>query len=129
MLSKEQILSANDIESKVVSVPEWGGEVMVVGLNATEKDEFENGLVTRDEKTGKAKANLKGATARLCALCIKDENGERLFADSEIVALGEKSGKAIKRVYDVAEDLSGLKPGEVEEIVKNSEKTQVADSD
>jgi hypothetical protein len=128
MLNKKQILECSDIETEVVSVPEWGGEVMVYGLTSGEKDDFEESMVFKDDQ-GNRKISLKDASARLCAMCIKDENGNRIFDDSDVVALAKKSGKAIKRVYEAAERLSGLGTGEVEEIVKNSEKTQLPDSD
>jgi hypothetical protein len=126
MLNKEQILECKDIESEVVKVPEWGGEVMVYGLTSGEKDEFESSLIKSDASGGKS-VNLEMATARLCALCIRDESNKRIFADTDITALSRKSGKALKRVYNVAERLSGLGKGEVEEIVKNSEAIQSED--
>jgi hypothetical protein len=123
MLSKSDILECKDIESEVVKVPEWGGEVMVYGLTAGEKDEFESGLVS-DQKV-----NLKDATAKLCALCIRDKDGKRIFMPHDITSLSNKSGRALNRVYKVAERLSGLGKGDVEEIVKNSGKTQKKGSD
>ena len=33
MLSREQILKAKDIKQETVDVPEWGGKVIVMGLN------------------------------------------------------------------------------------------------
>ena len=118
MLNKKAIFECDDIQSKEVSVPEWGGNVMVYGLTAGEKDMFETSLVN-DKKV-----DLKDATAKLCVLCIRDGNGDRIFTDIDIEKLSGKSGKALKRVYEVAESLSGLARGDVEEIVKNSEKTQ-----
>ena len=127
MLNKKQILECSDIESEVVSIPEWGGDVMVYGLTCSEKDEFEDSMVFKDTE-GNRQVTLKDASARLCAMCIRDEKGNRIFDIADALALAKKSGKAVKRVYEVAERLSGLGAGEVEEIVKNSEKTTTSGS-
>jgi hypothetical protein len=129
MLNKKQILECSDIETEIVQVPEWGGEVMVYGLTNGEKDEFENSLVSKDSETGERTVNMKYASARLCSMCVRDEDGNNIFAPSDVVALSKKSGKAVERIYDVAERLSGLGTGAVEEMVKNSEKTPTGGSD
>lgn len=123
MLSKEEIVDAKDIESEVVAVPEWDGEVNVQGLTLAEKDSWTESLLSDGE------ASVTGATALLCALCIRDENGVRLFSSDEIGLLDEKSAKALDRIFQVAQRLSGIGPEEIEETVKNSEKTPTQDSD
>ena len=112
----------------MVKVPEWGGDVMGYGLTCSEKDGCEDSMVFKDTE-GHRQITLKDASARLCAMCIRDEKGNRIFDIADALALAKKSGKAVKRVYDVAERLSGLGAGEVDEIVKNSEKTTTSDSD
>ena len=49
-----------------------------------------------------------------------DEQGARLFSNAEIEALAKKSGSALKRVYEVVRELSGLSEKDVEELEKNS---------
>jgi hypothetical protein len=129
MLNKKQILECSDIESEVVKVPEWDGQVMVYGLTNGEKDDFENSLVSKDAQTGKRSIDMKYASARLCSMCIRDEDGNNVFDQSDVIALSKKSGRAVQRIYDVAEKLSGLGDGAVKEMVKNSEKTPTSDSD
>lgn len=123
MLSKADIIEAKDIESEVVQVPEWGGEVMVYGLTLAEKDIWTESILTD------GKANMTGATACLCALCMKDENGKVLFDAGGIPDLQKKSAAALDRVFQVAQRLSGIGQEEIEETVKNSEAIQTADSD
>jgi len=117
MLDKSSILECKDIQSKEVSVPEWNGSVMVYGLTCGEKDDFESSLITEDKKV-----SLEFPTAKLCCLCIRDKDGNRIFSNTDIISLSKKSSKAMQRVYQVAEKLSGLGKGDVEEMVKNSEK-------
>jgi hypothetical protein len=126
MLTKEQILRAKDIQTETVPVPEWGGDVLVRGLTGRERDEFEQGLVKGAGR--KSQINLKLATARLCALSIVDEKGNRLFGDGDIMALNSKSSAALQRVYKTASRLSGLGDEDLEEMVKNSARTAGEDS-
>ena len=123
MLSKEEILNSKDIESKIVSVPEWGGEVTVKGLTLAEKDKWTDGILVD------GKASMTGATVLLCALCIVDESGGQMFTGDDIDALNAKSASALDRVFQVAQKLSGIGQEEIEETVKNSETTQTVDSD
>ena len=102
MLSKSDILEAKDIESEVVKVPEWGGEVMVYGLTLAEKDVWTDSIIVD------GKATMEGATARLCALCIRDEKGKFIFTNKDITSLQNKSAKALDRVFQVAQRLSGI---------------------
>jgi hypothetical protein len=123
MLNKEQILSAQDIEKKEVPVPEWGGSVMVYGLTLAEKDIWNSSVMAN------GKASMTGATASLCSLCIRNEDGSRMFTDDDVDALGSKSAIALNRVFQVAQKLSGIGLDEVEETVKNSEAIQIEGSD
>ncbi len=118
-LSKEQILNANDIATEVVAVPEWGGEVRVRGLSAAERDRFEERIVKREGKH--ARVILTDVRAKLAALSMVDERGERLFNDGEVAVLTRKSAAALQRVFEVAQRLSGLTDEDVEELEKNSE--------
>lgn len=116
-LKKMEILKAADIASEVVSCPEWGGDVMVFGLSGTERDAFEALVVeTRGKETNVDMANIR---AKLCALAIRDENGERLFTDDEAEALGQKSALVLDRIFTVAQRLSGLSKVDVDGLVKN----------
>lgn len=117
MSLRDTILQAQDIQQETVRVPEWETSVIVRGLNALERDDFEASWFTEDEKP---KRNLANVRARLCVRCIVDESGSRVFSDADADALGKKSGKAMDRVYAVASKLSGLGAKDVEELAKNS---------
>lgn len=123
MLTKEQIVNAKDIKSEVVPVPEWDGEVLVQGLTLEEKDEW-SVSISRDNKV-----TIKGATAKLCSLCMRGDDGELLFTLDEAVELQAKSAIPMDRIFQVAQKLTGIGQSEIEETVKNSEKTPTEDSD
>lgn len=126
ILTRDQILQANDIITETVPVPEWGGEVLVRGLSGSERDGFED--ATLEQKGKSRRVNLANVRARLCALSIVDENGKRMFSDEDVRALGRKSAAALDRVFSAAQRLSGLSDDDVEELAKNSTGGQSEDS-
>ena len=122
LLTREQILSAPDLQYEIVSVPEWGGEVRVRGLTGAERDAYEKSLI--EQRGNRAIYNPVNARARLVALCVVDEHGKRLFSDADVEAPGRKHAVALTRVWEVARRLSGLTAEAVEELEKNSESGQ-----
>jgi len=125
-LTRDQILSASDIQTEEVSVPEWSGTVLVRGLTGAERDAFEAGMVEPHGK--KMRYHLQDIRARLCVLSIVDEKGKRMFTLADVEALSAKSAAALDRVFTVAQELSGLSNEDVEELAKNSESGQSAAS-
>ena len=119
-LNFEAIAAAQDTLTETVEVPEWGGSVLVRGLSAMQADEYRKAQFKGKGK--RMRLDMTLAHARLCALCMVDEAGKRLFSDTQVAVLGRKSGKAVDRVYEVAARLSGLSDDD-EELEKNSEPT------
>lgn len=117
-LTRDEILQAQDLPQEKVDVPEWGGEVLVRGLTGAERDAFEGDMVRPNGNT--LTLDLEGAMqnvrARLVARTIVDENGKRQFSDDDIAALGRKSAKALQRVFEVAQRLSGMTNKDVQEL-------------
>ncbi len=113
-LTKDAILSADDLPREEVDVPEWNGSVFVRTMTAAERDSFEMGVMQEDGS--KDFLNLR---ARLCARCLVDDKGERLFTDAEAVALGGKSAGALDRIFAVTQRLNGMSAEDVEELAKN----------
>lgn len=129
-LSAAAILGANDLASEAVEVPEWGGKVMVRGMTGAERDAYESAMLSvSGTNVGLDKAGMLGARARICATCIIDPvSGKRLFTDAQVKDLGQKSGAALDRVFGVAQRLSGISKQDLEELRKNSNGAQSADS-
>lgn len=119
MLSKEAIFACNDIKVEIVPVPEWSGEVKVRGLSARERDDYEGSLI--DARKKGATVNLANMRAKLVALSVVDDAGQRLFSDADIAKLGEKSAASLDRIYGVAQRLSGMSDADQEELAKNLE--------
>lgn len=107
LLTRDAILTARDLPTEDVGVPEWGGTVRVRGLTAKERDEYEAATVDfRNPK--KPTVNLRNTRARLVALCAIDEEGRRLFTREDVDALGDVSSTALDRVFQAAKRLSGI---------------------
>ena len=118
LLSKSAILTANDLQTEDIEVPEWGGAVRVRSFTGRERDAFEASMVRGEGRD--RKVDLTNMRARLVGLTVIDETGQRLFTDEEVDLLGAKSGAALDRVFAIAQKLNGLSGADVEELSKNS---------
>lgn len=115
MLTKDQILNADDIQTKVIDVPEWGGEVTIKSMSGFYRDRFENSLVGKN-----GGANMQNVRAKLVAASIVDDKGDVMFSEKDITKLGSKSGDALDRVFAVAKSINKITDDEVKELAKNS---------
>lgn len=122
ILTKDQILQVDDKRTQEVDVPEWGGSVIVKTLSGDERDQFEESILSG------AKRDFKGVRAKLVALSIIGEDGKRLFTFEEAKLLGEKSARALDRVFGVAQRLSGFTTKDMEELTENLSGGQSGDS-
>jgi hypothetical protein len=123
LLSKDQILKADDRPIEEVPVPEWGGEVLVRGMDGDGRDEF---FASMTVQRGKQQVmDVASATAKLAARCIvdPDDREQLMFTQHEVAALGKKSSAALDRVSEVAQRLSGLSDEDMEELGKGSAPT------
>jgi len=117
LLSRQDILGASDIQQELVSVPEWGGAVYVRGMTGTERDSFEASITEGQGRD--VKINAQNLRAKLVARSVVDENGKPLFSKADVEALGKKSARALQRVFNVAQRLSGISDEDVETLAKN----------
>lgn len=114
ILTKADILAANDVKRIKINVPEWGGEVYISTMTGTARDEFETGIIA-NSKGGK----IGNARARLAAATITDEHGNLLFTADDIEALGLKSQVALDRVVSESQKLNKLTKEDLEQAEKN----------
>lgn len=122
ILTRADILQADDLPRELVEVPEWGGSLYVYSMTGTERDAFEDST-TEIRQVGRGKPTVKhrfdNIRAKMCARCIKDEDGVRLFTEEDVEALGRKSAKALDRVFAVAQRLNGFSQEDLEELAGN----------
>ena len=122
-LTKDQILESSDLKNEAVDVPEWGGTVYVRTMTGADRDQFEASMMSIGVD-GTRKADMTNLRAKLIALTIVDEAGNRLFDASDVDRLGLKSASAIERVFAAAQGLNGLGAKAEGEAVKNSKANQ-----
>jgi hypothetical protein len=113
ILNKEAILKADDLKKEIVSVPEWGGEVIISAMTGYARDAWEQHLVQSKDNV------LTNIRARLIVACAVDEQGNRLFTESDVMALGEKSVAALERCVKVAQRLNRLTETDLDDLQKN----------
>ena len=122
-LTRDQILTADDLTTLDVSVPEWGGTVRVRAMTATALEEYQRLQLAQEEN-----GELRHIRESLVAFCIVDETGARVFSPDDVAALGAKSGAALSRVWEVCAKLNAVTRDETEQIKKNSETGRSAGS-
>ena len=115
-LTRTAILASEDLERRIVEVPEWGGEVTIRALTGKERDAFEEGSLDKNQKV-----TMHNIRARLVAMSVIDaETGERLFTNADATSLGDKSAQALNRCFEVSASLSGITGSDIEELEGNS---------
>lgn len=128
VLSRADILNAEDTRIEDVPVPEWGGVVRVRGLKGVERDAYEASIMTHNDETGQFIPTLENARAKLVVRSAVDADGKPLFKENDLFDLGNKSAAALQRVWAKARELSGLSEEDVKKLVKNSKAAQSEDS-
>ena len=117
-LTRDAILQSSALKTEEVDVPEWGGTVRVRELRGRERDEWEASLaVQRGKQMVPDVANMR---AKLVARSVVGEDGEPVFTQQDVSALGELSASALDRVFEVASRLSGLSEADLEAAAGNS---------
>lgn len=123
----------SDIGRSYVHVPEWATTpedapdtyVCIRGLTGTERDNFEGSVVSF--KGNDKQVNLRNIRAKLVAMVLIDEDtGERLYSDTEVALLGNRSAAALTRVFEAAQRLSGLTDSDVKELAAELKNGQSA---
>jgi hypothetical protein len=121
MSIRDKILSVqDDTPSEVVNIPEWSVDVLVKGFTLGAKDDFLASILDPQTRQTNIKAFNAGV---IVGTCYDPESGERLFTESDIPALKEKSAAIIQRLVDVGTRLSGLTDDAVAVAGKKSSST------
>jgi hypothetical protein len=122
-LSHDDILKAEDLETREVDVPEWGGSVLLRALDGTGRDAWEASRTaqrTNLDGTVEIAADLSNIRAKLVVQSIVDEDGKRVFTDRDVAALGKKSALVLDRLFDITAEMSGIGPKSAADAEGNS---------
>ena len=119
LLTKDQILGADDIVTKEINVPQWGGSVKIRTMTASDRDRFEQQVFSGNTKSER-RDNIR---ALMLSICIVDESGNRVFGEKDVKALGGKSAAAVDAIFSEIQKMNALSDADIDEAAKNSEGT------
>lgn len=107
------ILGSDDLPREPADVPwDLGGEkIYVRSLSADEKDAY----VARTMPTGEFRWT-EHLTAALLVTVIVTEDGDRVFADNDVAALGRKDAGTLSRLFKQAMRLASMDEESVKEL-------------
>lgn len=109
ILSKVEILNANDSKTIEVDVPEWGGSVLLRPMTGCDREAYESGLQSRFKGTGDdKKINHLKLRVEVLAMVMVDADGNKLFTKDDLERLNQKSASAIVRLFDIVVKENGL---------------------
>jgi len=110
-LTREQILNAVNLARKAINVEGWGGSVVVSAMAEDEREQLDKELRHNPD-------SWDGIKARVAALCLVDDLGNRLFTLDDVKVLARKGAAELDQVYQLACELSGLKPALHKKLAK-----------
>lgn len=123
ILTRDQILEAQDLEYREVFVKEWGGgTVRIRSLTGQEREAYDAWLFTTN------KLDATNSRARLLSMAIVDNDGKPIFTEADIQALAKKNSKVVVRLSYIAQKLSGMTPGSIRELTEDFLEIQRSDS-
>ncbi|MCM2390200.1 hypothetical protein [Streptomyces albipurpureus] len=121
LLTKALIDAADDRQWEDVPVPEWGGEVRILGMSGTERNAYSESIVSIGTNGKPQRVNMQDQTAKLLSKCLVDEDFKRLYTDKEVRQLGAKNGQVLERLTKIGQRLSGMRKEDLEEAEGKSE--------
>ncbi len=108
LLSFDEIIDADDIQTEYVDVPEWGGRVKVISLTGEERGKVFAAIRAHGKQIKDEDEAQSIFYARVIAASLVDENGNRIAGQSKAMALTKKNAAALNRVYRVCARISGI---------------------
>jgi DNA-binding protein len=130
-LNRDAILGAMDVETEDVYVPEWKGTVRVRSISAAEREKLMKGSFVIEGRGKNTVRRFDAPTMRvkLVSLAVIDPEGNRVFTEFDVSALGKKNAKAVDRIADVANRLAGIDDDVTEDDETDDEELTVEGKD
>jgi hypothetical protein len=113
-LTADEIFEADDTKYDEVECPEWGGTVRLRSIKGTQRDAYEESVISGNGAD--RKMNLRNARAKLIVLCAVGEDGRPLFTAEDVRRLGAKNAAPIDRLFDACRKLAGMTEQDVERL-------------
>jgi hypothetical protein len=135
VLSLDQVLSADDLQTEWVAIPEWAPKgadnadaygVFVRSLNGRERAAWQQASIQGNGRN--QTINFQQTTVKLVVMAAVDDKGKRIFTDAVANDLLKKNSAALERIADAAMKLSGIGEEEMATVSGNSMGSQDDDS-
>lgn len=116
VLNRDAILSCNDITTRNVHVPEWGGDVRIKMLTGAEREQLESRIQAfNNNRVGKKQA----VRAIAVVMSAVSEDLQPLFTDADVEPLAQKSGAALDRIFEGVLSLNAMSKKDAADLEKN----------
>lgn len=116
MSLRDRILQANDIQSNIITVTQWGVDLDIRTMTAIERTR----LVSLCTKTDGTVDMEKMYPMLLIAAAYDPITGEKVFTADDMVALQDKSASAIEFVAQKVMEVAGMTAKAVDEEGKDN---------
>ena len=125
LLTKEDIISIDDVEIRKVFVEKWGRYVYLRNMSAKVRDNYEWEIYQARQRGILDRISIR---TLLVSKCLCDAEGNLLFKDkSDVAALAKKNAAALEVLFKEAQDLNGIEREELDEMTENLLEGQSAD--
>lgn len=116
---KDDILQADDLQREAVDVDAWGVTVYVQELPALDMQGWATRMDELQEEIISGEADVDWR-AELLVETLVDEDGERIFEDSDVPELSRKANTVLDELADASMRVNGFDPDEMEEAVQGN---------
>jgi len=120
-LTRDQIISLQDVTTKEIQVPAWKDSVFIKKLTRGQQDEYARRRFTtstmKDGANVESDLNLFGHDAWIVSQAVCDEDGKRILKNSDVAKLNEKDGETIGTIALEIVTFSGMRE-DIEELEK-----------
>jgi hypothetical protein len=115
-LTRDEIKAKRCVRQRIaVEVPELGGTIYVAKMTARDRDELEY-MVNAGRPGG---MNTRNIRARFLTLVCVNEDGSRMFDESDAEWLGDLDTDTVQLITDAGFKLNGIGRDALEEATKN----------
>ena len=116
MLTKEQILNANNLETRLVNCPGLGGDVLIRALSASERDLFEQRFRNLKEVEPGVRENLRAFF--IVHHVVDEATGNLMFTVDDVEGLGRLPAADMDVLFTHCQELSGFGDDDADELKK-----------
>ena len=110
MSLRDTILTADDLGSRIVDIPEWGVTIELRGMTGEQR------MKLWEATQAKTRTHFYADIMIACAF--DPESGKPVFDPADRDAIGGKSGAVLDRLTGVINELSGTSVEEAEERIE-----------